>query len=141
LHARSIKRKPPLLTQPSADSDFYLSTRFILMLRWLEARCEPDRTVIPPLRCLWINPHKMPPTRQVQCDDCGDWVDESNATRYAGKWVCDDCWESNYSRPSAVVPGGDVAKVQRAACKLSHTTTIDRKLDVMYTKRACVRWE
>ncbi|CAO3597938.1 unnamed protein product [Absidia cylindrospora] len=46
-----------------------------------------------------------------------------------------------------VVPGGDVAKVQRGNCMLSNTTSIasawsrlDHKFDLMYAKRAFVHW-
>ncbi|KAI9489641.1 tubulin alpha-3 chain [Zychaea mexicana] len=52
----------------------------------------------------------------------------------------------NHQRPS-VVPGGDVAEVQRAICMLSNTTAIaeawarlDHKFDLMYAKRAFVHW-
>ncbi|KAK6308378.1 hypothetical protein J4Q44_G00216490 [Coregonus suidteri] len=52
----------------------------------------------------------------------------------------------NYQRPT-VVPGGDLAKVQRAVCMLSNTTAVaeawarlDHKFDLMYTKRAFVHW-
>lgn len=52
----------------------------------------------------------------------------------------------NY-QPPTVVPGGDLAKVQRAVCMLSNTTAIavawariDRKFDLMYAKRAFVHW-
>jgi len=52
----------------------------------------------------------------------------------------------NY-QPPAVVPGGDLAKVQRAVCMLSNTTAIaeawarlDHKFDLMYAKRAFVHW-
>ena len=50
----------------------------------------------------------------------------------------------NY-QPPAVVPGGDLAKVQRAVCTLSNTTTITgawTHLDhnLMYTKHAFVHW-
>jgi tubulin alpha len=52
----------------------------------------------------------------------------------------------NYQAPSAV-PGGDLAKVQRAVCMLSNTTAIaeawsrlDHKFDLMYAKRAFVHW-
>ncbi|XP_013209120.1 tubulin alpha-1B chain-like [Microtus ochrogaster] len=50
----------------------------------------------------------------------------------------------NYQHPT-VVPGGDLAKVQRAVCRLSNTTAIaeawaclDPKFDLMYAKRAFV---
>ena len=46
-----------------------------------------------------------------------------------------------------MVPGGDLAKVQRAVCMLSNTTAIaeawarlDHKFDLMYAKRAFVHW-
>eukprot|EP01133_Synstelium_polycarpum_P012302 gene12302-14427_t len=46
-----------------------------------------------------------------------------------------------------VVPGGDLARVDRAVCMLSNTTAIaqvfsriNRKFDLMYTKRAFVHW-
>lgn len=46
-----------------------------------------------------------------------------------------------------VVPGGDLAKVQRALCMLSNNTAIaeawkrlDTKFDLMYNKRAFVHW-
>ncbi|XP_023324520.1 tubulin alpha chain [Eurytemora carolleeae] len=52
----------------------------------------------------------------------------------------------NY-QPPTVVPGGDLAKVQRAVCCLSNTTAImeawarlDHKFDLMYAKRAFVFW-
>ncbi|XP_043727179.1 tubulin alpha-1B chain-like isoform X2 [Cervus elaphus] len=50
-------------------------------------------------------------------------------------------------QPPTVVPGGDLAKVQRAVCKLSNTTAIaeawarlDHKFDLMYAERAFVHW-
>ncbi len=52
----------------------------------------------------------------------------------------------NYQMPIEV-PGGDLAKVQRALCMLSNTTAIseawaclNRKFDLMYAKRAFVHW-
>ncbi|KAK5891543.1 hypothetical protein CgunFtcFv8_018779 [Champsocephalus gunnari] len=55
-------------------------------------------------------------------------------------------WASTTSPPT-VVPGGDLAKVQRAVCMLSNTTAIaeawarlDHKFDLMYAKRAFVHW-
>ncbi|CAF0726966.1 unnamed protein product [Brachionus calyciflorus] len=52
----------------------------------------------------------------------------------------------NYQPPSAV-PGGDMAKVSRALCMLSNTTSIadawsrlDHKFDLLYAKRAFVHW-
>ena len=52
----------------------------------------------------------------------------------------------NY-QPPTVVPGGDLARVQRAVCGLSNTTAImeawarlDHKFDLMYAKRAFVHW-
>ncbi|EGG18254.1 alpha tubulin [Cavenderia fasciculata] len=52
----------------------------------------------------------------------------------------------NHEAPS-VVPGGDLAKVERSVCMLSNTTAIaqvfsriNRKFDLMYTKRAFVHW-
>ncbi|XDC73543.1 hypothetical protein R6Z07F_004716 [Ovis aries] len=52
----------------------------------------------------------------------------------------------NY-QPPTVVPGGDLAKVERAVCMLSNTTAIaeawarlDHKFDLMYAKRAFVHW-
>nr|CAH8849603.1 unnamed protein product [Trichobilharzia regenti] len=52
----------------------------------------------------------------------------------------------NY-QPPTVVPGGDLAKVKRAVCMLSNTTAIseawsrlNRKFDLMYSKRAFVHW-
>ncbi|XP_044018088.1 tubulin alpha-8 chain-like isoform X2 [Aphidius gifuensis] len=52
----------------------------------------------------------------------------------------------NY-QPPTVVPGGDLAKVQRAICMLANTTAIiepwsrlNRKFDLMYSKRAFVHW-
>lgn len=51
------------------------------------------------------------------------------------------------SEPPAVIPGGDLAKVQRALCMLSNTTAIadawerlNKKFDLMYAKRAFVHW-
>ena len=50
-------------------------------------------------------------------------------------------------QPPTVVPGGDLAKVQRAVCMLSNTMCIaeawarlDLKFDLMYAKRAFVHW-
>ncbi|XP_061075941.1 tubulin alpha-1B chain-like [Conger conger] len=52
----------------------------------------------------------------------------------------------NY-QPPTTVPGGDLAKVQRAVCMLSNTTAIaeawarlDHKFDLMFAKRAFVHW-
>ena len=52
----------------------------------------------------------------------------------------------NY-QPPTVVPGGDLAKVQRAVCMLANTTAIaeawsrlDHKFDLMYAKRAFIHW-
>merc|ERR1712100_767909 len=52
----------------------------------------------------------------------------------------------NY-QPPTVVPGGDLAKVMRAVCMISNSTTIaevfsrlDHKFDLMYAKRAFVHW-
>jgi tubulin alpha len=52
----------------------------------------------------------------------------------------------NY-QPPTIVPGGDLAKVMRAVCMISHSTAIaevfsrlDHKFDLMYTKRAFVHW-
>jgi len=52
----------------------------------------------------------------------------------------------NY-QPPTVVPGGDLAKVQRAVCMISNSTAIaevfsriDHKFDLMYAKRAFVHW-
>ncbi|KAF3781570.1 Tubulin alpha chain [Nymphaea thermarum] len=47
----------------------------------------------------------------------------------------------------SIVPGGDLAKVQRAVCMISNSTSvaevfsrIDIKFDLMYAKRAFVHW-
>ncbi|KAL9416609.1 hypothetical protein AB3S75_039742 [Citrus x aurantiifolia] len=52
----------------------------------------------------------------------------------------------NY-QPPTVVPGGDLAKVQRVVCMISNSTSvaevfsrIDHKFDLMYAKRAFVHW-
>uniref|UniRef100_A0A2C9JCI5 Tubulin alpha chain n=1 Tax=Biomphalaria glabrata TaxID=6526 RepID=A0A2C9JCI5_BIOGL len=52
----------------------------------------------------------------------------------------------NY-QPPTVVPGGDLAKVERAVCMMSNTTAIaeawsrlNQKFDLMYAKRAFVHW-
>ncbi|EJW81893.1 TUBA1B protein [Wuchereria bancrofti] len=52
----------------------------------------------------------------------------------------------NY-QPPTVIPGGDLAKLQRAVCMLANTTSIaeawarlDYKFDLMYAKRAFVHW-
>jgi len=52
----------------------------------------------------------------------------------------------NY-QPPTVVPGGDLAKVQRAVCMMANSTAvaevfarIDHKFDLMYSKRAFVHW-
>ena len=52
----------------------------------------------------------------------------------------------NY-QPPTVVPGGDLAKVLRAACMICNSTAvqdvfsmIDKKFDMMYAKRAFVHW-
>eukprot|EP01102_Stenamoeba_stenopodia_P010966 TRINITY_DN334_c0_g1_i1.p1 TRINITY_DN334_c0_g1~~TRINITY_DN334_c0_g1_i1.p1 ORF type:complete len:454 (+),score=123.61 TRINITY_DN334_c0_g1_i1:127-1488(+) len=52
----------------------------------------------------------------------------------------------NYKPPTAV-PGGEIAKVNRALCMLSNTTAIaevfqriNKKFDLMYAKRAFVHW-
>ncbi|KAG8632753.1 hypothetical protein MANES_18G053701v8 [Manihot esculenta] len=53
----------------------------------------------------------------------------------------------NSSVASTVVPGGDLARVQRAVCMISNSTSvaevfsrIDHKFDLMYAKRAFVHW-
>jgi len=50
-------------------------------------------------------------------------------------------------QPPQLVPGGDLAKVNRAVCMLSNTTAIaeawsalSNKFDLMYSKRAFVHW-
>ncbi|XP_060923377.1 tubulin alpha-8 chain-like [Limanda limanda] len=50
-------------------------------------------------------------------------------------------------QPPTAVPGGDLAKVQRAVCMLGNTTAIaeawarlNHKFDLMYAKRAFVHW-
>ena len=50
-------------------------------------------------------------------------------------------------QPPTVVPGGDLAKVERAVCALTNTTAVveawsrlDIKFDLMYQKRAFVHW-
>ncbi|XP_055389838.1 tubulin alpha-1C chain-like [Condylostylus longicornis] len=50
-------------------------------------------------------------------------------------------------QPSTVVPGGDLAKVQRSLCMVANTTAVaeswarlDHKFDLMYCKRAFVHW-
>ncbi|XP_077879285.1 tubulin alpha chain-like 3 isoform X1 [Ictidomys tridecemlineatus] len=50
-------------------------------------------------------------------------------------------------QPPAVMPGGDLARVQRAVCMLSNTTAIaeawarlDYKFDLMYAKKAFLHW-
>jgi tubulin alpha len=52
----------------------------------------------------------------------------------------------NY-QPPTVVPGGDLAKVNRAVCMIANNTAIaevfsriDHKFDIMYAKRAFVHW-
>jgi len=52
----------------------------------------------------------------------------------------------NY-QPATLVPGGDLARVQRAVCMVSNTTAIakalsriDHKFDLTYAKRAFVHW-
>jgi len=52
----------------------------------------------------------------------------------------------NYQTPT-IVPGGDLAKTERAVCSLANTTAIaeawarlDRKFDLLYSKRAFVHW-
>ncbi|KAH7423688.1 hypothetical protein KP509_12G068800 [Ceratopteris richardii] len=52
----------------------------------------------------------------------------------------------NY-QPPTMVPGGDLAKVQRAVCMMSNNTAvaevfarIDLKFDLLYAKRAFVHW-
>uniref|UniRef100_A0A3Q2HWX0 Tubulin alpha chain n=1 Tax=Equus caballus TaxID=9796 RepID=A0A3Q2HWX0_HORSE len=51
------------------------------------------------------------------------------------------------NQPPVAMPGGDLAKVQRAVCMLSNTTAIveawarlDHKFDLMYAKRAFLHW-
>ncbi|GFG31947.1 hypothetical protein Cfor_01859 [Coptotermes formosanus] len=63
--------------------------------------------------------------------------------------VCDSVVNTvgiNY-QPPTVVPGGDLAKVERAVCCLCNTTAImdawmriDHKFDLMFAKRAFVHW-
>src|SRR3546814_5046008 len=58
-------------------------------------------------------------------------------------WSSDVC----SSDLPTVVPGGDLARVQRAVCMVANTTAIaealsriDHKFDLMYAKRAFVHW-
>ena len=51
------------------------------------------------------------------------------------------------SQPPTVIPGSEIAKVNRACCMLSNTTAIgqvfsrlNHKFDLMYAKRAFVHW-
>lgn len=51
------------------------------------------------------------------------------------------------NHPPTVMPGGDLAKVQRAVCMLSNTTAVveawarlDHKFDLMYAKKAFLHW-
>ncbi|KAF9607774.1 hypothetical protein IFM89_000121 [Coptis chinensis] len=66
---------------------------------------------------------------------------------------CDPAMESTWPacgiiyQPPTVVPGGDLAKVQRAVCMISNSTNvaevfsrIDYKFDLMYAKVAFVHW-
>ncbi|XP_048223966.1 tubulin alpha chain-like 3 [Perognathus longimembris pacificus] len=50
-------------------------------------------------------------------------------------------------QPPSVMPGGDLARMQRAVCMLSNTTAIaeawarlDHKFDLMYAKKAFLHW-
>ena len=52
----------------------------------------------------------------------------------------------NHQMPT-VVPGGDLAQIERAVCMVANTTSIaealsriDHKFDLMYSKRAFVHW-
>lgn len=52
----------------------------------------------------------------------------------------------NY-QPPTVVPGGDLAKVQRSLCTVTNTTAVaealvrlDQKFDLLYSKRSFVHW-
>jgi len=52
----------------------------------------------------------------------------------------------NY-QPFTIVPGGDMAKVQRSVCQIANTTAVaeawgrlDHKFDLLYAKRAFVHW-
>jgi len=51
------------------------------------------------------------------------------------------------NEPPTLIPGGDLAKVDRSLCMLSNTTAIstawsrlDQKFDLLYSKRAFVHW-
>ncbi|KAE8221555.1 hypothetical protein CF319_g5104 [Tilletia indica] len=51
------------------------------------------------------------------------------------------------NEPPSYIPGGDLAKVSRSLCMLANTTAIgaawerlDRKFDLLYSKRAFVHW-
>ena len=61
--------------------------------------------------------------------------------------ICIKCRCGINYQPPTVVPGGDLAKVQRAVCMISNSTAIaevfsrlDHKFDLMYAKRAFVHW-
>ncbi|EGV96891.1 Tubulin alpha-1C chain, partial [Cricetulus griseus] len=59
---------------------------------------------------------------------------------------CPTGFKVGINQPPTVVPGGDLAKVQRAVCMLSNTTIteawahLDHKFDLMYAKCAFVHW-
>ncbi|KAI2811074.1 hypothetical protein BLOT_002245 [Blomia tropicalis] len=93
-----------------------------------------------------------PQNQMVKCDPRNDVNDAINIIK--GKRLTqfvDWCPTGfkvgiNY-QPPTVVPGGDLAKVQRAVCMLSNTTAIadawaklNHKYDLMYSKRAFVHW-
>ncbi|KAH7957596.1 hypothetical protein HPB52_020734 [Rhipicephalus sanguineus] len=94
---------------------------------------------------LYCLEHGIQPDGQMPSDKTIGGGDDSFNTFFsetgAGKHV-----GINY-QPPTVVPGGDLAKVQRAVCMLSNTTAIaeawarlDHKFDLMYAKRAFVHW-
>ncbi|KAF3443800.1 hypothetical protein FNV43_RR13490 [Rhamnella rubrinervis] len=66
---------------------------------------------------------------------------------YRGDVIPKDVNAATATIKTKLVPGGDLAKVQRAVCMISNSTgvieafpIIDHKFDLMYAKRAYVHW-
>ncbi|XP_008294349.1 tubulin alpha chain-like [Stegastes partitus] len=100
---------------------------------------------------LYCLEHGIQPDGQMPSDKTLGGGDDSFNTFFsetgAGKHVPRAVFVDLEPTVIAVVPGGDLAKVQRAVCMLSNTTAIaeawarlDHKFDLMYAKRAFVHW-
>eukprot|EP00665_Eupelagonemidae_sp_cell47_P013942 gene13942-biopygen9570 len=103
----------------------------------MQAQCQPNRLPLQTIACQMLAGQLL--------IALGNWISSTCHRRCLADW-CPTGFKCgiNY-QPPTVVPGGDLAKVQRAVCMISNSTAIaevfariDHKFDLMYSKRAFV---